>query len=105
MKSRKAAVKLKRENHFKEIYNVRTEPELLPVNPDDFSPRANTQPGARMDISARGVWSAFERSFYDVRVTHPNCPSNAYNTLPQLYKQHEDEKKIAYGDRVLQPHR
>ena len=75
---------------------------LLPVNPENFSSSTNTQPGARLDISARGVWSAFERSFFDVRVTHPNCSSNVFKALPDLYKQHENEKKRMYAQRVLE---
>ena len=82
--------------------DVCTEPELLPVVAENFHTRTNTQPGARLDIAARGVWSTFERSFFDIRVTHPNCPSNVYKTLPQLYKEHETEKKNKYGERVLE---
>ena len=82
--------------------DVRTEPILLPVNKENLMPRTNSQPGARLDISARGVWAAFERSFYDVRVTHPNCPSNVYKTIPQLYEKHESEKKAEYSERVLE---
>lgn len=68
--------------------DVKTEPELIPVKSDYLLPRTNSQPGARLDISARGVWSTFERSFFDVRVTHPNCPSNEYIPLPVLYSRH-----------------
>ncbi len=44
--------------------DVRTEPALLPVNPNDFSSRTNTSEGARLDISARGMRSTFEQTFY-----------------------------------------
>ncbi len=39
---------------------------------------ANTQPGARLDIAANGVWGgSFERTFFDVRVFNPHArPSN-----------------------------
>ena len=30
---------------------------------------------AAPDISSRGLWSTFERTFYDVRILHPNSPS------------------------------
>ena len=36
--------------------DVQIEPTLLPVNPNDFR--------ARLDISARGLKSAFERTFF-----------------------------------------
>ena len=50
---------------------VHTEPALLPVNPNDFGNRTNKVEGARLDIAARGLTSAFERTFFDVRVSHP----------------------------------
>ncbi len=50
--------------------DVRTEPALLPVNPNDFDSRNNTADGARLDISARGVTSTFERSFSHPYMQH-----------------------------------
>ena len=47
--------------------DVQIEPPLLPVNPNDFHARTKTTDGARLDISARGLQSAFERTFFDVR--------------------------------------
>ena len=40
--------------------DVRTEPLLLPVDPNNFSSQTNVADGARLDISARGVHSAFD---------------------------------------------
>ena len=82
--------------------DVRTEPELLPTRPEYLNQQANSQQNARLDISAIGVWSTFERSFFDVRVTHPNCASNEQTSLVKLYSKHENEKKKFYGERVLQ---
>jgi len=82
--------------------DVRTEPELLPVNPNKFKPRTNTTVGARLDVSARGVWSTFERSFYDVRVTHPNCLSNVGKPVAAIYIEHQNSKKIEYEERVIE---
>ncbi len=76
--------------------DVRTEPTLIPVNPNDFSTRTNIAEGARLDISARGVWSTFERSFYDVRVSHPYAASNVTLTLKALYEKNEKEKSDLY---------
>ena len=39
--------------------DVQTEPSLLPVNPSDFQSRNNTAEEARLDISVRGLQSAF----------------------------------------------
>ncbi len=81
-------------------HDVRIEPVLLPVDPNNFSRSANTAEEARLDISGRGVKSAFERTFYDVRVTHPFAPSNVTLPMKQLYEKHEAEKERLYGQRV-----
>ena len=82
--------------------DVVVEPPLVQVNPDRFKSSTNTQPEARLDIAATGVHGTFERTFFDVRVTHPNCESNIHKTLPQLYKEHEDKKKRMYEERILE---
>ena len=43
-----------------------------------------------------------EKAFLDVRIFHPNADSNRSKSLPQLYANHENEKKTAYNDRVIQ---
>ena len=82
--------------------DVQTEPHLLPVNPNDFQSRSNTTEGARLDISVRGLQSRFERSFFDVRVSHPFAASNVTVSLQSLYQRNEDEKRALYEERVLQ---
>ena len=82
--------------------DVRTEPALLSVNPNDFQSRNNVAEGARLDISVRGLQSAFERTFFDVRVSHPFAVSNVTVSLKALYERNETEKKALYEDRVLQ---
>ena len=79
--------------------DVRIEPELMPVERDVF--RGNQAPNARLDISARGVWSPCEKTFFDVRVTHPNADSHVTKSLDQLYRENEAEKKRKYNDRVI----
>ena len=37
-----------------------------------------------------------------MRVTHPNSDSHIHKTLPQLYKEHEEEKKRVYEERVIE---
>jgi len=43
-----------------------------------------------------------EKAFLDVRIFHPIADSNRSKSLPQLYASHENEKKNAYNDRVIQ---
>jgi hypothetical protein len=43
-----------------------------------------------------------ERTFFDVRVMHPNSPSYESMSPKDIYSQHERAKKRAYNDRVLQ---
>ena len=81
--------------------DVRVEPILQPTRGDLLSSRANTADQARLDIAATGLWSRFERTFFDVRVTHPNAPSNRPKTLKQLYASNETEKKMKYAQRVI----
>ena len=56
---------------------------------------------ARLDVAARGVWSQYDRSFVDIRVTHPNCLSNSDKTLKEIYERNEKEKKDFYESRVI----
>ena len=81
--------------------NVETEPGMQPTRSDMLNASANTTDQARLDIAATGLWSRFERTFFDVRVTHPNAPSNRSMTLKQLYAKNEREKKAKYGQRVI----
>ncbi len=59
-----------------------------------------TTDNARLDICARGFWSAAQDSYFYVRVFHPNAPRNSSRTIKATYKKHEDEKKTG-----LQPTR
>ena len=61
---------------------------------------ANTSEGARLDISACGLKSQFERTYYDVRVRHPNVASNVVLPLADVYKKNDTEKERMYGERV-----
>ena len=88
--------------HDSRCRDVEVEPGLLPVNPQNFKPSTNTQDEARLDIAATGFISAFERTFFDVRVTHPNCDTNLFKPLSQLYSEHESEKKRTYEERVIE---
>ena len=79
--------------------DVQIEPHLLPVNNEEVD--GNTADGARPDVSSRGLWSTFQRTFYDVRVLHPNCSSYKDKTMEAIYKIHEDAKMNTYNSRVI----
>ena len=81
--------------------DVKIEPPLLPLN-DAESQSTNQSNGARLDVSAVGVWGAMERTFFDVRVLHMNSPSYMGTTPEKLYQQHEQQKKRKYNHRVIE---
>ena len=83
-------------------HDVTIEPSLIPINGEEFAASTSTEDQARLDISARGVWSPMERVFLDVRVTHPNTPTNRPKSLRQIYKEQEREKKRKYNERVIE---
>ena len=60
---------------------------------------ANRQDGARLDISANGVWGGrFEKTYFNVRVLNPLAPTNRNHGLVGMYRTHERER--AYEQRV-----
>ena len=83
--------------------NVATEPLLQPLTGESFRlASTNTTDGARLDIRARGFWRVRQDAYFDVRIFHPNAPSNSSKNLSVIYKKHEDEKKRTYGQRILE---
>ena len=58
-----------------------------------------------MDISARGLWNSCEKTFFDIRITHPTSQSYSGKSLAEVYQQHEKEKdekeKDKYNQRVI----
>ena len=82
--------------------DVTTEPPLLPLSGETFDHRtANRSDEARLDISARGVWSSMDKAFFDIRIFHPGAESNKHLTPENMYAKHENEKKRAYNARVI----
>ena len=51
---------------------------MEPVTSDKLNgASANSQDGARLDVSANGVWGGrFQKTYFDVRVFNPLGPSN-----------------------------
>ena len=83
-------------------HNVATEPHLQPLSGESMSLRsAITTDNARVDIRANGFWTGAQDAYFDVRVFHPNAPSNA-GSISSAFKKHEDAKKRAYGQRIRQ---
>ena len=50
----------------------------------------NVNNGAKLDI-----WNVGEDTFFDVRVFHPNAPSNRSGRLSAVYKRHEEESILS----------
>ena len=51
--------------------DVQTEPKHLPINENDYERKVNTADNTRLDISARGLRNSCEKTFFDIRITHP----------------------------------
>ena len=82
--------------------DVEVEPLLLPLTGEKLPKGSITSPGARLDVSARNLWSPLAKAFIDVRVFNPQAKANWVKSIPQMYKSHEEEKKQGYLPRVLQ---
>ena len=79
--------------------DVKVEPELLPLKTTQL--KGNDAKKARLDVSGIGLWAPFERSFIDVRIIHLNCDSYINKDKSKVYEHHENLKKNAYNERVL----
>ena len=53
-------------------HDVKVEPMLIPIEGENTQIEGAKEDGAHPDISSRGLWSPFERTFYDVQVIHPS---------------------------------
>ena len=81
---------------------MRVEPDLQPITDKIMTAAtANTSDGARLDIAMNGFWGGnFERTFVDVRMFNPYAPSNRNSTISTCYRNHENQKKRAYDQRI-----
>ena len=82
--------------------DVVDEPGLLNITTEQLPKGTKIADGARLDVSMRGFWTPLDRTFTDIRVLHPQAPSNCKKNLYQMYRSHESEKKRKYNARVLQ---
>ena len=65
-----------------------------------LSKKVNTADNARLNISARGLWNSCEKTFFDIRITHPTSQSYSGKSLADVYQQCEKEKD-KYNQRVI----
>ena len=82
--------------------DVEVEPVLQELTGEVLPRGANTAPDARLDIHSRGFWEKQRSAFFDVRVCHPNAESYKDLSPQQIYRQHENEKKRMYAQRVME---
>ena len=83
--------------------DVKIEPTLLPVVNDNLlAATTNQTENARLDVSAIGVYGPHEKTFLDIRIMHPNCPSYVNKSIEKVYEEHEKSKKREYNERVIQ---
>ena len=83
--------------------DVSVEPGLIPLTGNEGLPRgSNIEDNARLDVACRGFWAPLQKMFLDIRLTHPNAPSNRSRQLKSLLMPHEHRKKVEYNERVLQ---
>jgi hypothetical protein len=82
--------------------SVAIEPTLTPVDGRTFHhATTTTDPNARLDIAAGGVWGGrFERAYFDVCVFNAFAQSNAAKPLASCYEFHERRKMAKYQERV-----
>ena len=87
---------------LKEICDdVAIEPHLQPLSGETFVHKtANTDPAARVDISARGFWTRGQRAYFDIRIFDPMAPSHRNQSLQSVHEKNENEKMRNYGDRI-----
>ena len=97
-----------RHNHLRDLnaelqrevcHDVVVEPQMIPIDTEEIQGAQGDR--AAPDVSSRGLWSTFERTFFDVRVLHPNAPSYQRSDIDTLYRKHETEKMTKYNNRVL----
>ncbi len=84
-------------------FDVKIEPGLEKVSRNVIlATGTKTEDNARLDVSARGIFCSHELTFFDVRISNPNSPTNKALSLAEVYKKNEREKMRAYNDRILQ---
>ena len=81
--------------------DVEIESILQELTGESLPSGAKRAPDARLDIHATGFCERQRSAFFDVRVCYPNADSYRDLDLKQMYKQHENDKKRLYTQRVM----
>ena len=82
---------------------VTIEPQLLPITGETFQFKSTiTVNSARLDVSARNVWSDLDKVFTDIRVFNSLAPTNINQPLQNTIRRHEREKVLHYDARVVE---
>ena len=86
---------------LKEVcHDFRIEIILQKLTGKQFEQRtANTLDASRLDVAARGFWTAGQIAFFDIRVFYSNATRYANQSLQQCYASNENEKKRKYNKR------
>ena len=81
--------------------DVEIEPALIPPNSGDILSRtANSDENVRLDVSCRSFRRPLQKSFFDVSVTHPNCPSQVNQPQKTILKPNKTINKTQHNERV-----
>ena len=96
---RDTAAELRRSNGI--CKDVETEPALIPLSGEVLPPGTTRKEDAKLDVCARNLWAPLAKAFVDIRVLHPQAPSNGNKSIPAMYRAHELEKKRKYNARVI----
>ena len=81
--------------------NVTIEPLLQKLTGEQTNSCIKTDE-ARLDISARGFWEAYQQAFFDIRVFNPIAKRYANQSLRKMFEINEKEKKKCYNERIMQ---
>ena len=82
--------------------DVCVEPRLQPLSGESLPASAKKDDEARLDIRVRGFWGIRQQdAFFDVRVFYPLALSYRNSRIQTVYRQHETQKRLHYGRRVL----
>ena len=83
-------------------YDVKTEPDLIPLENNCLGINAETGDRSKPDVSGVGVWGSYEKTYLDILITHPNCQTYSEKPMNQIYQLNERRKKAKYNERILQ---
>ena len=81
--------------------DVETEPGLIPLSGEVLPPGTKIKEDEKLDVCARSLWALLAKAFVDIRVLHPQAPSNGNKSIPATYRAHELKKKRKYTARLI----